>query len=74
MWTLTRNKVRFGYCTTNKAAILKYRGWYIEDHVQAEAAQIQLRAWTEAKKTILASDAEEIARDTLEEQIAVMEF
>lgn len=71
MWMLTRNGQRFGYATTDKAAIEKYRGWYITDHYKAEAAQIQLRLWNASKTTILQSEAEQIARDTLEEEIGV---
>ena len=74
MWTLTRNGQKFGYCTTNKAAIEKYRGWYIDDHVKAEAAQVQLRLWNASKKTILMSEAEQIARDSLEEQIGIQQI
>jgi hypothetical protein len=74
MWILAREGKSFGYATTSKAGILKYRGWYIEDHVVAEAAQVQLRLWNASKTTILQSEAEQIARDTLEEQIAVLEF
>lgn len=72
MWMLTRNGEKFGYATTDKAAIEKYRGWWIDDHVVAEAAQIQLRLWNASKTTILQSEAEQIARDTLEEQIGIM--
>lgn len=74
MWILTRNGQQFGYATTDKAAIERYRGWWIEDHVVAEAALVQLRAWNSAKKTILQSDAERIARDTLEEQVGIKEI
>lgn len=74
MWTLTRNGKRFGYCTTSKAGIEKYRGWYIDDHVKAEAGQVQLRLWNASKTTMLQSEAEQIARETLEEQISVAEF
>jgi hypothetical protein len=72
MWMLTRNGQKFGYSTTDKVAIEKYRGWYIEDHYKAEAAQVQLRLWNASKTTILQSEAEQIARDTLEEQIGIM--
>ena len=72
MWMLTRNGEKFGYATTDKAAIEKYRGWWIDDHVVAEAAQVQLRLWNAYKTTILQSEAEQIARDTLEEQIGIM--
>jgi hypothetical protein len=72
MWMLTRNGEKFGYATTDKAAIEKYRGWWIDDHVVAEAAQVQLRLWNASKTTILQSEAEQIARDTLEEQIGIM--
>lgn len=72
MWMLTRNGQRFGYATTDKVGIEKYRGWYIEDHYKAEAAQIQLRLWNASKTTILQSEAEQIARETLEEQIGIM--
>ena len=72
MWMLTRNGEKFGYATTDKAAIEKYRGWWIDDHVVAEAAQFQLRLWNASKTTILQSEAEQIARDTLEEQIGIM--
>jgi hypothetical protein len=71
MWMLTRNGEKFGYATTDKAAIEKYRGWWIDDHVVAEAAQVQLRLWNASKTTILQSEAEQIARDTLEEQIGI---
>ena len=74
MWILTRNGQKFGYATTDKAAIEKYRGWYIDDHVVAESAQVQLRLWNASKTTILQSEAEQIARDTLEEQIGITEF
>jgi hypothetical protein len=74
MWMLTRNGEKFGYATTDKAAIEKYRGWYIEDHYVAEAAQIQLRLWNASKTTILQSEAEQIARDTLEEQIGIIKL
>jgi hypothetical protein len=74
MWMLTRNGEKFGYATTDKAAIEKYRGWWIDDHVVAEAAQVQLRLWNASKTTILQSEAEQIARDTLEEQIGVIEI
>jgi len=73
MWSLARNGQRFGYCAIDKAGIEKYREWYIDDHVVAEAAQVQLRLWDSAKKTILQSEAEQIARDTLEEQITIVE-
>jgi hypothetical protein len=43
MFSLARNGERFGYCAKDKAGIEKYRGWYIDDHVVAEAAQIQLK-------------------------------
>ena len=72
MWMLTRNGEKFGYATTDKAAIEKYRGWWIDDHVVAEAAQVQLRLWNASKTSILQSEAEQIARDTLEEQIGIM--
>ena len=72
MWMLTRNGEKFGYATTDKAAIEKYRNWWIDDHVVAEAAQVQLRLWNASKTTILQSEAEQIARDTLEEQIGIM--
>ena len=72
MWMLTRNGEKFGYATTDKAAIEKYRGWWIDDHVVAEAAQVQLRLWNASKTTILQSEAEQIARDTLEEQIGII--
>jgi hypothetical protein len=71
MWMLTRNGEKFGYATTDKAAIEKYRGWWIDDHVVAESAQVQLRLWNASKTTILQSEAEQIARDTLEEQIGI---
>jgi hypothetical protein len=74
MWTLARNGKKFGYCTTSKEGIEKYREWYIDDHVVAESAQIQQRLWDTSKKTLLASEAEQVARDTLEEQITVMEL
>ena len=74
MWMLTRNGEKFGYATTYKAAIEKYRGWWIDDHVVAEAAQIQLRLWNASKTTILQSEAEQIARDTLEEQIGILQL
>lgn len=74
MWTLARNGKKFGYCTTSKAGIEKYREWYIDDHVVSESAQIQQRLWDTSKQTLLASEAEQIARDTLEEQITVMEL
>ena len=74
MWILTRNGERFGYATTSKAGIEKYRGWYIDDHVVAEAAQVQLRLWNASKTTILQSEAEQIARDTLEEEIGVIQI
>ena len=74
MWTLARNGKKFGYCTTSKAGIEKYREWYIDDHVVSESAQIQQRLWDTSKKTLLASEAEKVARDTLEEQITVMEL
>ena len=74
MWILSRNGQKFGYATTDKAAIEKYRGWYIEDHYKGEAAQVQLRLWNASKTTILQSDAEQIARDTLEEEIGVMQI
>jgi hypothetical protein len=41
MWSLARNGERFGYCAKDKAGIEKYRGWYIDDHVVAEAARVQ---------------------------------
>ena len=71
MWMLTRNGEKFGYATTDKAAIEKYRAWWIDDHVVAEAAQVQLRLWNASKTTILQADAEQIARDTLEEEIGI---
>lgn len=71
MWMLTRNDEKFGYATINKAAIEKYRGWWIDDHIVSEAAIIQLRLWNASKTTILQSNAEQIARDTLEEQIGI---
>jgi len=74
MWMLTRNGEKFGYATTDKASIEKYRGWWIDDHVVAEAAQIQLRLWNASKATILQSEAEQIARDTLEEQIGILQL
>jgi hypothetical protein len=74
MWTLARNGKKFGYCTTSKEGIEKYREWYIDDHVVSESAQIQQRLWDTSKKTLLASEAEQVARDTLEEQITVMEL
>ena len=74
MWMLTRNGEKFGYATTDKAAIEKYRGWWIDDHVVAEAAQVQLRLWNASKTTILQSEAEQIARDTLEEEIGVIQI
>lgn len=74
MWTLARNGKKFGYCTTSKEGIEKYREWYIDDHVVSESAQIQQRLWDKSKKTLLASEAEQVARDTLEEQITVMEL
>jgi hypothetical protein len=74
MWTLARKGKKFGYCTTSKEGIEKYREWYIDDHVVSESAQIQQRLWDTSKKTLLASEAEQVARDTLEEQITVMEL
>ena len=74
MWTLARNGKKFGYCTTSKEGIEKYREWYIDHHVVSESAQIQQRLWDTSKKTLLASEAEQVARDTLEEQITVMEL
>jgi len=71
MWRLARNGEKFGYCAKDKAGIEKYREWYIDDHVVSESAQIQQRLWDSSKKTILQSDAEKMARDTLEEQITV---
>ena len=73
MFSLARNGERFGYCAKDKAGIDKYRGWYIDDHVVAEAALVQQRLWESSKKTILQSEAEQVARDTLEEQITVVE-
>ena len=73
MWTLTRNGQKFGYCTTSKAGIEKYREWYIDDHVVSESAQVQQRLWDTSKTTVRASEAEQIARDTLEEQIGILE-
>jgi hypothetical protein len=73
MWSLTRNGQKFGYCALDKKAIEQYREWYIEDHIVAESAQIQQRLWDSSKKTMLQSEAEQIAKDTLEEQIAVTE-
>lgn len=74
MWTLARNGKKFGYCTTSKEGIEKYREWYIDDHVVSESAQIQQRLWDTSKKTLLAFEAEQVARETLEEQITVMEL
>lgn len=71
MWRLARNGEKFGYCAKDKAGIEKYREWYIDDHVVSESAQIQQRLWDSSKKTLLQSEAEKIARDTLEEQITV---
>lgn len=73
MWSLERNGERFGYCAKDKAGIEKYRGWYIDDHVVAEAARIQQRMWESSKKNILQSEAEKVARETLEEQITVVQ-
>jgi hypothetical protein len=73
MFSLARNGEKFGYYAKDKAGIEKYRGWWIEDHVTAEAAQIQLRLWNASKSSILQSEAEQIARDTLEEQITIVE-
>lgn len=73
MWSLARNGEKFGYCAKDKAGIEKYREWYIDDHVVSESAQIQQRLWDSSKKTILQSDAEKIARDTLEEQVQVVQ-
>jgi hypothetical protein len=73
MFSLARNGERFGYCAKDKAGIEKFRGWYIDDHVVAEAAQIQLRLWNETKSSLLQSEAEQVARDTLEEQITIVE-
>jgi len=74
MWILAREGKPFGYATISKAGIEKYRGWYIDDHVVAEAAQVQLRLWNASKTTILQSEAEQIARDTLEEQIGIKQI
>jgi len=71
MWILARNGEKFGYCAKDKAGIDKYRAWYIDDHVVSESAQIQQRLWDSSQKTLLQSEAEKIARDTLEEQITV---
>lgn len=73
MWSLARNGEKFGYCAKDKAGIEKYREWYIDDHVVSESAQIQQRLWDSSKKTLLQSEAEKIARDTLEEQIGIKE-
>ena len=73
MFSLARNGERFGYCAKDKAGISKYRSWYIDDHVVAEAAIIQQRLWEKSKSSILQSDAEQVARDTLEEQITIVE-
>ena len=73
MWSLARNGERFGYCAKDKAGIEKFRGWYIDDHVVAEAAIIQQRLWEKSKSSILQSEAEKVARETLEEQITVVE-
>lgn len=74
MWTLVKNDVSIGYHTKTKEDALKYKRWYIEDHLKVEAAALQLRLWTESKKTILESEAEIIALDTLEEQIKIEEL
>ena len=73
MFSLARNGERFGYCAKDKEGIEKYRGWYIDDHVVSEAAIIQQRLWEKSKSSILQSEAEKIARETLEEQITVVE-
>lgn len=73
MWSLTRDGQEFGYHARTKADIIKYKNWYIDDHVQAEAAALQLRLWTETQTQILESKAQEIARETLEEIIGYKE-
>ena len=74
MWSLARNGDKFGYCAKDKEGIDKYRGWYIDDHVVSEAAIIQQRLWEKSKSSILQSEAEQVARETLEEQITVVEI
>jgi hypothetical protein len=56
-----------------RQVLRKYRGWYIDDHVVSEAAIIQQRLWEKSKSSILQSEAEKVARETLEEQITVVE-
>ena len=73
MWSLTRDGQEFGYHARTKADIIKYKNWYIDDRVQAEAAALQLRLWTETQTQILESEAQEIARETLEEIIGYKE-
>jgi hypothetical protein len=73
MWTLTKNGTPLGYHTKTKQEAYKYKRYYIEEHLVAESAALQLRLWTESKKTMLQSEAELIALDTLEEQIKVEE-
>ena len=73
MFSLARNGERFGYCAKDREGIQNYRGWYIDDHVVSEAAIIQQRLWEKSKSSILQSEAEKVARETLEEQITVVE-
>lgn len=73
MWSLTRDGKEFGYHARTKEDIIKAKKWYIDDHVKAEAAALQLRLWNETQTKILESEAQEIARETLEDIIGYKE-
>lgn len=74
MFGIERKGQRIGFATSNMSVAVTQLQQYIEDHIKSEAGQLQLRLWRETKKTILFSEAEEIARDTLEEQLKIVEF
>ena len=74
MFGIERKGQRIGFATSNMSVAVTQLQQYIEDHLKSEAGHLQLRLWSETKKTILFSEAEEIARETLEEQLKIVEF
>jgi hypothetical protein len=69
MFTLLRKGQPIGYYAKSEEDIKECKERYIDEHLKAEAGMFQLRLWNETKKSVLDSDAEQIAREMLEETI-----
>ena len=74
MFGIEKNGQRIGFAVKDMSTAVSQLQQYIEDHVQCEAGQLQQRLWHDSKMTIAFSEAQSIVRDTMEEQLRVIEL